>query len=74
LIIYMALAEGKSEMLCGPVSLHTKTAIYCAEQMTDAKFTITPLEAPDNDDEKKASSEGPSLITCEGMGFINPNL
>ncbi|KAG8900220.1 hypothetical protein FRC00_013877 [Tulasnella sp. 408] len=41
IIIFMALAEGESQVVCGPLSLHTRTAIWLAELMTDAKFTIT---------------------------------
>lgn len=31
MILLMALADGKSRVKCGPVTLHTKTAIYIAE-------------------------------------------
>lgn len=34
LIIFMALANGKSKILTGPVSLHTETAIEIAKQLT----------------------------------------
>eukprot|EP00475_Leptophrys_vorax_P017144 TRINITY_DN2369_c0_g1_i2.p1 TRINITY_DN2369_c0_g1~~TRINITY_DN2369_c0_g1_i2.p1 ORF type:complete len:157 (-),score=43.05 TRINITY_DN2369_c0_g1_i2:76-546(-) len=77
LIIYMALAEGRSEFLSGPVSLHTKTAIYCAEQLTSAKFSITPVSSnqeDEDDDEKKKQDSTTNLIVCEAMGFHNPNL
>lgn len=38
----MALANGKSEIRCGKggLALHTKTAIWLAEQLTDAKFDV----------------------------------
>ena len=39
LIILMALAEGKSEILCGPLSLHTETAIHVASIMTKVEVT-----------------------------------
>lgn len=34
LIILMALAKGKSSIRCGPVTLHTETAIHVAQQLT----------------------------------------
>ena len=30
----MALAKGKSQVKCGPLSLHTETAIHVAKQIT----------------------------------------
>ena len=61
LIIYMALAKGQSTLLTGPISLHTQTAIFVAEQMTQATFIVKPL------------SELTNLITCEGSGLTNPH-
>jgi len=61
LIIYMALAKGESKVLTGPLSLHTETAIFVAEQMTKAKFTVKQVSATQ------------SLITCEGVGLVNPH-
>ena len=34
LIIFMALAKGRSKVTCGPVTLHTQTAIHVAETLT----------------------------------------
>ncbi|KAK2183330.1 hypothetical protein NP493_315g03064 [Ridgeia piscesae] len=34
LVIFMALAQGKSRVKCGEITLHTKTAIAIAEQLT----------------------------------------
>lgn len=31
----MALAKGKSRVKCGPITLHTETAIYIASQLTE---------------------------------------
>ncbi|XP_054278578.1 RNA 3'-terminal phosphate cyclase [Macrosteles quadrilineatus] len=62
MIILMALAKGKSRILCGPVTLHTKTAIYVAELMTKAKFTIHPQDKDRN------------IIECDGIGFENEAL
>ena len=53
LILFMALAEGTSEMLTGSLTLHTRTAIWIAEEMTaaycgdngGAKFEVVHLES-----------------------------
>jgi RNA 3'-terminal phosphate cyclase (ATP) len=44
LIIFMALAKGVSRMRTGSLSLHTQTAIWVASQLTNAKFTVQPVE------------------------------
>lgn len=36
----MALANGKSVVKCGPITLHTKTAIYIAEKMTQVSHFV----------------------------------
>ena len=43
MIIFMALADGESRLLCGPLTLHTETAIHIAEKMTGAKFKVSDL-------------------------------
>ena len=60
-LIFMALAEGRSVVRTGTVTLHTQTAIWVAEQLTDAKFEVT-----------KDESGHSHLITCHGIGFIAP--
>lgn len=57
MIILMALADGISRIKCGPLTLHTKTAIYIAEKLTKARFHVE--ECPD----------GTNLISCEGVGM-----
>ncbi|KAL2650423.1 hypothetical protein R1flu_018551 [Riccia fluitans] len=57
LIILMALAEGKSRVLTGPISLHTQTAIWVAKEMTGVDFSVEKV-----DDTK-------FLIHCEGIGY-----
>ncbi|KAJ3555126.1 hypothetical protein NP233_g12281 [Leucocoprinus birnbaumii] len=59
MIIFMALAEGRSEVRCGTeeLSLHTKTAIWVAEQLTDTKFEVGQDES------------GHWIIRCDGVGF-----
>ncbi|KAJ7470403.1 RNA 3'-terminal phosphate cyclase domain-containing protein [Mycena latifolia] len=62
IIILMALAEGTSEVRCGKdgLTLHTKTAIWVAEQLTDAKFDLTVEES------------GHTVIRCNGIGYTAP--
>ncbi|XP_050428789.1 RNA 3'-terminal phosphate cyclase [Adelges cooleyi] len=57
LIIFMALANGKSKVKCKEITLHTETAIHIAKQFTNAKFEITQTE------------DGLKEIVCEGIGF-----
>jgi len=57
IIIFLALADGKSTVKTGPLTLHTRTAIWVAEQLTNAKFEI------------KENSDGTCLITCDGIGM-----
>ena len=52
LIVFMALAEGTSEMVTGSLTLHTRTAIWISEEMTSAfgenggaKFEVVHLES-----------------------------
>eukprot|EP00794_Sanderia_malayensis_P007830 gene7830-8680_t len=62
LIIFMALATGKSAIKTGPVTLHTQTAIHIAELLTEAKFTVTKTQ--------EANSKFEScLIECTGIGL-----
>merc|ERR1712129_210323 len=57
LIIFMALAKGKSRMTTCAEELHTKTAIHIAELMTGAKFNVSNMK------------DGTLLIECEGIGY-----
>ncbi|KAL5021641.1 hypothetical protein ScPMuIL_000796 [Solemya velum] len=61
-VLLMALAKGKSKILCGPITLHTQTAIHITELLTKAKFTITNL------------TQNSTTIECEGIGLVNKNL
>nr|CAD7261513.1 unnamed protein product [Timema shepardi]CAD7569308.1 unnamed protein product [Timema californicum] len=58
LILLMALANGKSRVKCGSITLHTETAIHIAQLLTQAKFNIV----------KEGDS---SVIECEGIGLSN---
>ncbi|KAG6889791.1 hypothetical protein C0992_004209 [Termitomyces sp. T32_za158] len=59
IIIFMALADGYSEIRCGKggLALHTRTAIWVAEQLTEAKFSVE--EEP----------SGHTIIRCQGIAY-----
>ncbi|KAH9524174.1 hypothetical protein Btru_053732 [Bulinus truncatus] len=59
IILLMALAEGQSKVLAGPLTLHTKTAIYVVQLMTEAKFAVTELE------------NKTVIVECQGLGHVN---
>ncbi|CAG8789204.1 24991_t:CDS:10, partial [Gigaspora margarita] len=73
LIIFMAIAEGKSQIITGPITLHTRTAIHFAEIMSSAKFNITKLESSESQQRVQEHSEclddeynvGLHMIECE---------
>ncbi|XP_059473645.1 RNA 3'-terminal phosphate cyclase [Neocloeon triangulifer] len=54
IILPMALANGTSTVICGPLTLHTQTAIEIVKQLSNAKFQIEEL------------SEKVFKITCVG--------
>ncbi|KAL0869547.1 hypothetical protein ABMA27_005814 [Loxostege sticticalis] len=60
-ILYMALAEGKSRVRVGEITLHTKTAMHIAELIAKIKFEVQ-LDGDQN------------IIECTGLGFTNRNL
>lgn len=70
LVLYMALAGGTSEMITGSMTLHTRTAIWTAEQCCEARFQIDRL---DGNEEVKEDAEGRIVgrhrIRCRGIGF-----
>ena len=48
LILFMALASGKSSIRTGPLSLHTETAIYIAQLLTQVSHYIVIYRASQN--------------------------
>ena len=56
LIIFMALASGQSQIQTGPLTLHTRTAIYITELLTSARFKV---------------SDDNNLIECQGIGYYS---
>jgi RNA 3'-terminal phosphate cyclase (ATP) len=74
MILYMALAEGESEMMTGTLTMHTKTAIWIAEKMTGTKFVVEKIEeviSPTRSAEpgKSGRTLGTHYIQCTGIGF-----
>jgi RNA 3'-terminal phosphate cyclase (ATP) len=74
MILYMALAEGESEMMTGTLTMHTKTAIWIAEKMTGTKFLVEKLKevvSPERGSEygKRGRTLGTHYIQCNGIGF-----
>ncbi|KAL9951213.1 hypothetical protein ACROYT_G043836 [Oculina patagonica] len=63
LIIFMALAAGHSSIRCGPLTMHTQTAIHVAEKIMKAKFKV-----------QKISDKKGCIIECDGIGLQNPSL
>lgn len=61
LIIFMSLAKGKSRVKCGPLSLHTKTAIHFSQSITGAQFNVIEINSKSN------------IIECDGIGFEPTN-
>jgi len=72
IIIYCALATGKSSIRCGPLSRHTMSVINLVRMMTGANITICKTKMEDRifDEEKSY------IIHTQGIGLINtaPNV
>lgn len=58
LIIYCSLAKGVSKIRTGPLTDHTKTAIYFCSLITGAKFTII-----------SDTNDSSVIIECEGIAY-----
>ncbi len=61
LVIYMALAKGRSKLRTGPLTLHTETAIAISERFTDAKFVVKMID----------STQDAWMVECDGIGYTN---
>lgn len=61
-LIFMALAEGRSRVRCGPLTLHSRTALHVIESLTGVRFEIGSQEG------------GGQEVSCEGLGFRNTQL
>ena len=60
MIIFMALAEGTSQVRTGALTLHTQTAIWLAQQLTNAKFEV---------EEESSGTVTTMIIRCQGIGY-----
>lgn len=65
-IIFMALAAGRSKVKTGPLQLHTETSIHLASMLTSATFTVTAVEP---EEYERPDTEQSYYIECEGIGF-----
>jgi RNA 3'-terminal phosphate cyclase (ATP) len=61
LIIFMALARGRSRVRLGTMELHTQTAIHFAQQLAGATFNIHQVEKEEG---------GGFVVECDGIGKI----
>jgi RNA 3'-terminal phosphate cyclase (ATP) len=70
LILYMALAEGVSEIKTNGVTMHTRTAIWLAEQLCDGvKFEVISLSRPQQQEETKVVT--PAELTSTKISGCN---
>lgn len=69
IILFCALAKGKSRFLSGPITLHTETCIHFVEMFTGAKFQVTKTPGSQKNDEKEKTF----IIECDGIGLTNKN-
>ncbi len=72
LVIFMALAAGESAVLAPqPLSLHARTAIAVAEQLTSARFEVVPPGAAFEGGEGPGGTVPPGacLLRCVGAGL-----
>jgi RNA 3'-terminal phosphate cyclase (ATP) len=73
LIVFMVLAQGHSSMLCGELTLHTRTAISIAEQLLpEVKFDISTLPVADAADADGKAGQPLYLVKCIGAGAVVP--
>jgi len=88
LVVYMALAAGRSAFTCGQLRMHTVTAIRIAEQLTAAAFTVKGPdgsvrrgidieETPTHDDDDAAPPGYAAAgrcwtVSCDSPGIPHP--
>ncbi len=57
LVVFMALAGGRSRVRTGPLTMHAETAIDVARRFTEAKFQVLEEE------------DGSRIVECQGIGL-----
>jgi RNA 3'-terminal phosphate cyclase (ATP) len=66
LVLYMALAQGISIISTGSLTLHTRSAMWLAEQLCGVTFLVQgPFGPPDSN----GRVAGKHTIQCQGIGF-----
>ncbi|KAF9337158.1 hypothetical protein BG006_006035 [Podila minutissima] len=68
MVIFMALAKGRSQVVTGPLTQHTTTAFHVAKEMTGVEFSCTRLETLAEMEAGSVAQER-YLIECEGIGL-----
>lgn len=63
LVMFMALAKGRSRLRTGPLTLHTETAIHISQVLSGAKFEVT-----------RDGNTNAWVIECQGIGFEKKEL
>ena len=63
LILFMALAQGESELLTGSLTQHTQTAIWLAQRLTNVKFEIQRLVTKDDDNNNERHHHNDAAAT-----------
>ncbi|KAG0348979.1 hypothetical protein BG004_003141 [Podila humilis] len=69
IVIFMALAKGRSRVVTGPLTQHTTTAFHVAKEMTGVEFSYKKLETAAEGMEVGPIATERYLIECEGIGF-----
>lgn len=77
LVIFMALAKGRSSVLCAELTMHTRTAISIAEQLLPGvQFSISSLPAVGKGRSSQEGAKGPQeaqllyMVQCTGVGAV----
>ncbi|KAG9296816.1 hypothetical protein G9A89_002213 [Geosiphon pyriformis] len=77
LIIFMTLAKGKSQLLTGSPTLHTRTAIHYAQLISGVQFEVRKITDSQHGEEDFNNVEDINdafttyLIECEGLGLMS---
>lgn len=67
--VHLTCVQGRSRVLTGEPTLHTRTACMVAEALTGARFSVAPAPAAPG----QAQRQGVWLVECEGAGVAAPS-
>jgi RNA 3'-terminal phosphate cyclase (ATP) len=73
LILFMALAQGESELLTGSLTQHTQTAIWLAQRLTNVKFEIQRVIIKDDDNNNEQHHHDDAAATTTATTSNNNN-